>query len=97
MEIEQINLKNNMETMKRAAERALVDTKVIQYLMQPDMLSTLDLIDLDRESLQNIVRIQYNNPSIELIRIYMSNPATNEMLPILYHENGFNKILGIKQ
>ncbi|MFC4600708.1 cache domain-containing sensor histidine kinase [Cohnella hongkongensis] len=86
LEIEQLNLKNNMETMKRAAERALVDTQVVQYLMQPDLLSTLDLIDLDRVSLQNIVRIQYNNPSIELIRIYASNPETNEMLPILYHE-----------
>jgi len=87
LEIEQINIKNNIETMKRAAERTFIDIEVSQYLVQPELLSTLDIFELNRVSLQNIVRIQYNNPSIELIRIYASNPKTNEMLPILYHES----------
>ncbi len=87
LEIEQINLKNNMETMKRAAERALVDRQLIQYLMEPNLLSVLDLIDLDRISLQNIVWIQYNNPSIERIQLFASNPMTNEMMPVLLHES----------
>jgi len=87
LEIEQINIRNNMETMKRTAERMFVDHEVNTYLAQPDLMTVLDLIDLDRIVLQNIVRIQYNNPSIERVRIYMSSPKTNEMLPILYYEN----------
>ncbi|WP_239616180.1 sensor histidine kinase [Cohnella mopanensis] len=87
LEIEQINIENNMETMKRAAQRAIVDQKVIDYLMQPSLMSVPDLIDLDRFSLQNIVRIQFNNPNIELIRIFMSNSSTNEMSPILLYES----------
>lgn len=87
LEIEQINLKNNMETMKRAAERALVDREIKDYLLDPNVLSAWELLELNRQSLQNIVGLQYNNPSIERIRIYASNPATNEMLPVLYHES----------
>jgi len=87
LEIEQINLKNNMETMKRAAERTLVDRELKDYLLDPNLLSAWELLLLNRQSLQNIVGIQYNNPSIERIRIYASNPATNEMLPVLYHES----------
>ncbi|MFB9277369.1 cache domain-containing sensor histidine kinase [Cohnella cellulosilytica] len=87
LEIEQINLRNSMETVKRAAERALVDRQIIQYLMQPEQLSTLELIDLDRISLQNIVWIQYNNPSIERIQLFAGNPMTNEMMPVLLHES----------
>ncbi len=87
LEIEQINLKNNMETVKRAAERAIIDRQIIQYLMQPEQLSTLELIDLDRISLQNIVWVQYNNPSIERIQLFASNPMTNEMMPVLLHES----------
>jgi len=87
LEIEQINLKNNMETMKRAAERALVDRRIIEYLMEPNSMSVLDLIDLDRIYLQNIVWIQYNNPSIERIQLFAANPMTNEMMPVLLHES----------
>lgn len=87
LEIELLNVENNMETMKRAAERSFVDTQIITYLMQPELLSVLDLIELDRYSLQNIARIQYNNPTIERIRIYASNPKTNEIQPILLHES----------
>lgn len=76
-----------METMKRAAQRAIVDQKVVDYLMQPSLMSVSDLIELDRLSLQNIVRIQFNNPNIELIRIFMSNSSTNEMSPVLLHES----------
>jgi two-component system sensor histidine kinase YesM len=39
LEIEQINLKNNMETMKRAAERALVDREIKDYLLDPNVLA----------------------------------------------------------
>ncbi|XID92467.1 histidine kinase [Paenibacillaceae bacterium WGS1546] len=87
LEIELLNVENNMETMKRAAERSFVDTDFIMYLIQPELLSVLDLIELDRYSLQNIARIQYNNPNIDNIRFFASNPKTNEMLPILYHES----------
>ncbi len=91
LEIEQVSIHNNMETMKRAAERARIEPHVYDYLDQPNELSVEDLIDLDRINLYNIVRIQYNNPSIELIRIFMSNPATNEMYPVLYHESRIQK------
>ncbi|WP_186438315.1 sensor histidine kinase [Cohnella terricola] len=87
LEIEQINIRNNIETMKRASERTFIETQVITYLAQPDLMSVWDLIELDRISLQNILRIQYNNPSIERIRLYTSNPKTNEMLPVLYYES----------
>jgi two-component system sensor histidine kinase YesM len=87
LEIEQINIKNNMETMTRAAQVTTSDPKVLDYIAQPNGFSVAELIELDQLNLKAILRLQYNNPGIEMIRIFMSNPATNEMWPVLVHES----------
>lgn len=87
LEIEQIHIKNNMETMVRASQMTRTDTEVLDYLSQESELSVQELIDLDRINMEDILRLQYNNPNIELIRIYMSSPYTFEMYPVFLYEN----------
>ncbi|WP_276356005.1 cache domain-containing sensor histidine kinase [Cohnella caldifontis] len=85
LEIEQIHIKNNMETMKRAAQLATIQ-EIKDYLSQPDEPTVPELIDIDTIRMQDILRLQYNNPSLELIRLYMSNPNTYEIWPVFLYE-----------
>lgn len=86
LEIERVHIKNNMETMKRAAQMANTD-EVKDYLAQFEEPSALELIDIDNIQKEDIVRLQYNNPSISLIRFYMSNPKTFEISPVFLYES----------
>jgi two-component system sensor histidine kinase YesM len=88
LEIEQIHIKNNMETMKRAAQMTEQTEKVLDYLSQPMEPGAQELIDLDNETVRmGILRLQYNNPGLELIRLYMSNPYTFEIWPVFLKES----------
>ncbi|WP_372662707.1 histidine kinase [Cohnella sp.] len=92
LEIEQIHIKNNMETMKRAAQMATpLVGDVRDYLSRSNEPTVQELIDVDRINMEDIVRLQYNNPDIELIRIYMSNPYTFEMWPVFLYEKRIQK------
>ncbi|WP_123039794.1 sensor histidine kinase [Cohnella candidum] len=86
LEIEQVHIKNNMETMKRAAQMASSDD-VEDYLALSEEPSAQDLINIDKIQKEDIVRLQYNNPNIDLIRFYMSNPKTFEISPVFLYEN----------
>lgn len=86
LEIEQVHIKNNMETMKRAAQMASSDD-VKDYLALSDEPSAQELIDINNNQKETIVGLQYNNPNIDLIRFYMSNPKTFEISPVFLYES----------
>lgn len=85
LEIEQVHAHNNIETMVRAAQIATND-KVRDYLGQSDDISVPDLIDIDTIRMKDILRLQYNNPGLDDIRIYMNNPKTYEIWPVFMYE-----------
>jgi two-component system sensor histidine kinase YesM len=91
LEIEQVHIQNNMETMIRSTEmmklRTPNDLDVLEYLSLPNVPTVQELIDFDRKKTNEILRLQFNNPSIKTIRIYMSNPHTYEMDPVFFYES----------
>lgn len=86
LDIERIHVQNNMETMKRAAQMATVG-EVLDYLAKSDEPSVPELIEVDTVRMQDILRLQYNNPNLELIRLYMSNRNTYEIWPVFLYES----------
>lgn len=87
LEIEQIHIKNNIETMQRAALITSTYSMVRDYLLQPEELSASELLDMDTKQVKDILRLQYNNPDIKLIRIFMSSPYTFEIWPVFLRES----------
>lgn len=85
LEIEQVHVHNNVETMVRAAQIATND-KVREYLGQSDEISVPDLIDIDVIRMKDILRLQYNNPALDEIVIFMNNPRTYEIWPVFMYE-----------
>ncbi|ANE45550.1 hypothetical protein SY83_03635 [Paenibacillus swuensis] len=87
MEIEKINIRNNMESMERTAQLVLSDRDTQEYLNANREWTAEQLIQMDEEIVPNLLRLQYNNPDIDHIRMYTSNPYVYEIWPLFLHEN----------
>ncbi len=85
LEIEQVHIKNNIETMKRAAQLAAT-FEVKDYLTRKTEPSTSELIEFNENTMKMILRLQYNNPNIEHIRIHTDNPLLYEYWPVVLNE-----------
>ncbi len=79
-------LLTQIETMERAAQLALSDKEVIQYLASNHDTPTAELIEFNNSSYANLAQIGINNPSILHLRLYSDNDHTYEMWPIFFKE-----------
>jgi two-component system sensor histidine kinase YesM len=87
LEIEQVHIKNNIETMKRTDQLTVPYGKeVLDYLSRPTEPSSSELIDLNENSIKQILRRLYYNPSIKHIRIFKSSPLIYEYWPVVFDE-----------
>lgn len=80
-------LLTQIETMERAAQLALSDKEVIQYLAGNEETPTAELIEFNNNSYSNLAQIGINNPSILHLRLYSDNDKTYEIWPIIFREN----------
>lgn len=86
LEIEQIHIKNNIESMRRTAQMVVSDMEFLDFVKSRNEANVNQLIDFKMNELSNITRLQANNPAIENIRVYTTNPYITEMWPILFKE-----------
>lgn len=87
IEIEKTNIRNNMETMERAVQLVLSDREVMYYLDRSSEPDTSELIEFSNSTVNNILRLQFNNPDIEHIRIFSDNPFISEIWPVFLKES----------
>ena len=86
LEIEKIHIKNNIESMRRTAQMVVSDMEFIDFVKSRNEANIDQLIDFRMNELSNVTRLQANNPAIENIRLYTTNPYITEMWPILFKE-----------
>jgi two-component system, sensor histidine kinase YesM len=86
LEIEKIHIKNNIESMRRTAQMVVSDIEFIDFVKSRNEANINQLIDFRMNELSNVTRLQANNPAIENIRLYTTNPYITEMWPILFKE-----------
>lgn len=86
LEIEKIHIKNNIESMRRTAQMVVSDMEFIDFVKSRSEANVDQLIDFRMNELSNVTRLQANNPAIENIRLYTTNPYVTEMWPILFKE-----------
>lgn len=86
LEMEHVHIENQIETMGRAAQLSISDKEVIYYLQETDEPPTAELIEFNTNAFANLMRIQFNNPNIEHLRLFATNPKTHEIWPIILHE-----------
>ncbi|WP_227872124.1 cache domain-containing sensor histidine kinase [Paenibacillus albus] len=86
LEIERVNMNNNVETMERAAQLSISDKEVLYYLERTSEPNASELIAFDTTAVSNILRLQFNNPNIEHIRLFSNNKQINEIWPVILLE-----------
>lgn len=91
LEIEQVHIKNNIESMRRTAQMVVSDMEFLEFVKTRNEANVDKLIDFRMNELSNITRLQANNPAIENIRVYTTNPYITEMWPILFKEKRIMK------
>ena len=91
LEIEQVHIKNNIETLRRTAQMVVSDMEFLDFVKNRNEANVNQLIDFKMNELSNVTRLQANNPAIENIRLYTTNPYITEMWPILFKEKRIMK------
>lgn len=87
LEIERIHIHNNVESMRRTAQMVVSDNQFIEYIKTRNETNVNELIDFKMNTFSNVAKLQSNNPTIEHIRLYTSNPFVTEMWPIVFKED----------
>ncbi|MNK21831.1 Sensor histidine kinase YehU [compost metagenome] len=86
LEMEQLHISNQVEVMERAAQLAISDRDVINYLTSERDPNTEELIDFNANAFANLTRLQVNNPNIEHLRLFSSSRQVYEIWPIIFRE-----------
>ncbi|WP_430124803.1 cache domain-containing sensor histidine kinase [Paenibacillus solani] len=86
LEIEKMNMLNQIEAIEMAAQLAISDEGIKDYLRVHEEPDPAWLYDLVWGPIKDLQRIQINNPNITHLRIFTNNPNILEMWPIIFQE-----------
>ncbi|APH07138.1 hypothetical protein A9C19_15480 [Bacillus weihaiensis] len=92
LEIENIHIRNNIESMRRTAQLVTSDHEFIDYIETRNETNVNELIDFKMNAFSNVAKLQQNNPTIQHIRIYTNNPYVTEMWPLIFSENRISSV-----
>ncbi|MDX8367283.1 histidine kinase [Cytobacillus sp. IB215665] len=90
LELEKINIMNHIETMRRTAQIVISDRDFLDFIKKNHDSNTTDLLYFKSNVYSNIIKLQFNNPNINDIRIYTANPNIKEMWPVIFDESRIN-------
>ncbi|WP_127593756.1 cache domain-containing sensor histidine kinase [Paenibacillus lautus] len=86
LEIEKMNMLNQIEAIEMAAQLAISDDGIKDYLRVHEEPEPAWLMNLAWGPFKDIQRIQTNNPNIAHLRLYTNNSNVTEMWPIIFQE-----------
>ncbi|WMT41412.1 histidine kinase [Paenibacillus sp. D2_2] len=85
LEMEQLHIDTQIESMVRAAQVAYDDPDVRDYLAHTSDLDTDELVNFNYYSFKSLTRIQYYNPNVTHLRLFSSSDIV-EIWPIFFRE-----------
>ncbi|PJN51622.1 hypothetical protein PAEVO_47140 [Paenibacillus sp. GM2FR] len=91
LEIEKMNMLNQIEAIEMAAQLAISDDGIKDYLRIHEEPEPAWLMNLAWGPFKDIQRIQTNNPNITHLRLYTNNSNVTEMWPIIFQEKRIAK------
>ena len=99
LELETININRNIEAMERVAQMAISNKELMEYVTIRKELDVEHLIEFNETTYKEILKLQYNNPSISDINIFTNNKNVKEIWPLIFSEDRikskewYNKVL----
>ncbi len=86
LDMEELHIHTQIESMTRAMEVAYEDLDVRNYLANTSEPNTEDLVNFSNNSFKDLTRIQYYNPNVEHLRMFSSNNII-EIWPLFLRES----------
>lgn len=87
LETEKMNMQSQIESIEMAAQLAISDQAIKDYLGIEEELSSAALMEVAWGPSKDIQRIQTNNPNIAHLRLFTGNEHVMEMWPIIFKES----------
>jgi len=85
LEMEQLHINTQIESMVRAVQVAYDDLEVQDYLAHTTDPDPNELVDFNNHSFKSLTRIQYYNPNVAHLRLFSSSNIV-EIWPIFFRE-----------
>lgn len=86
LDMEELHIQTQIESMVRAMQVAYEDMDVRDYLANTTEPATEDLVNFNNNSFKNLTRIQYYNPNVEHLRMFSVNNII-EIWPMFLRES----------
>ncbi|MEF2966408.1 histidine kinase [Paenibacillus sp. M1] len=86
LDMEELHIQTQIESMVRAMQVAYEDQDVKDYLVNTSEPDTEDLVDFNNNIFKDLTRIQYYNPNVEHLRMFSSNNII-EIWPMFLRES----------
>ena len=102
LELETININRNIEAMERVAQMAISNKELMEYVRTSKELDVESLVNFNETTYKEILKLQYNNPSISDVNIFTDNRSVKEIWPLIFSEDRikskewYTKVLGQK-
>lgn len=86
LDMEELHIHTQIESMVRAVQVAYDDIDVQEYLSNTIEPDAEELVNFSNNSFKSLTRIQYYNPNVEHLRLFSSSKVT-EIWPIFFRES----------
>lgn len=86
LDMEELHIHTQIESMVRAVQVAYDDNEVENYLSNTHEPNAEELVNFNNNSFTSLTRIQYLNPNVEHLRLFSSSNIT-EIWPMFFRES----------
>ncbi|GIO41256.1 sensor histidine kinase [Paenibacillus apis] len=86
LDMEELHIQTQIESMVRAVQVAYDDIDVQEYLSNTNEPDAEELVNFNNNVFKSLTRIQYYNPNVEHLRLFSSSKVT-EIWPIFFRES----------
>ena len=89
LDIEKNNIQNNLDLMEWTGQLALAESNqsLKDYLNSQEDKDAAALLEFKQNTFSNFERFLNNNPRIQAVRLYTSNPHVYEFWPVILNED----------
>ncbi|WP_139903435.1 cache domain-containing sensor histidine kinase [Clostridium thermarum] len=86
LEAEKASINRNFQALVKMSQMVITDDKFMAYMKSSDEYNIDELVEFNQDTLNNILRMQYSNPSIKSINFFSSNKNVMEIWPLIFKD-----------
>lgn len=83
LDLEVVNITKKKETIESTAQMIMSNSELMNYINNFDKLDVRSLVQFNQSTYRNIMQLQYSNPSISGINIFLKNKNITEIWPLI--------------